>query len=128
MFIQPFSSVSYYFLELNLMISFLIFRRHLITGWGRDMGMIIRPIWISIQIYGWRQDCLVYPIEIGCTKSLTLWPRTCKRPVVSQPLGAPNQYRAPSLNSLWPCNNTQLVSPKNMSNSRRIMNNAVKWS
>jgi hypothetical protein len=28
MFIQPFSFVSYYFLELNLMISFLIFRRH----------------------------------------------------------------------------------------------------
>jgi hypothetical protein len=94
----------------------------------RDMGMIIRPTRISIKIYGWRQDCLVYPIELGCTESLTLWSRTCKRPVVSQPLGALNQYRAPSLNSLWPCNNTQLVSPKNMSNSRWIMNNSVKRS
>jgi hypothetical protein len=29
---------------------------------------------------------------------------------------------------LWPCNNTQLISPKNMSDFRRIMNNSVKWS
>jgi len=43
MFVQLFSFVSYYFLELNLMISFLIFRRYIIIGWGRDTGMIFRP-------------------------------------------------------------------------------------
>jgi len=29
---------------------------------------------------------------------------------------------------LWPCSNTRLSSPKNMSNSRRIMNSFAKWS
>jgi len=37
-------------------------------------------------------------------------------------------YQALSLRSLWPCNNTRLISPKNMSDSRWIMNNFVKWS
>jgi hypothetical protein len=60
--------------------------------------------------------------------SPTLWPRTCRRLVMSQQLGSPNRYRAPSLRSLWPYNNTQLISPKNMSDSQRIMNNSVKWS
>jgi hypothetical protein len=52
MFVQPFSFVSYYFLELNLMISFLIFRRHIIADWGRDTGTILRPTQISIRICG----------------------------------------------------------------------------
>jgi hypothetical protein len=34
MFVQPFYFVSYYFLELNMMISFLIFRRHIIVDKG----------------------------------------------------------------------------------------------
>jgi len=38
-----------------------------------------------------------------------------------------SRYRAPSLRSSWPCNNIRLISPKNMSNSWRIMNNSVKW-
>ena len=52
----------------------------------------------------------------------TLGPRTSRRPVVSQPFGALNQYRAPNLKSLWPCSNTQLISPKHTSNYRWIMN------
>jgi hypothetical protein len=92
------------------------------------MGTILRPTRISIQIYGWRQDHLMDPIEIGCTDSPTLHLRTCGRPVVSQLLGASNCYRASSLKSLWPYNNTRLISSKNMSNSQQIMNNSAKWS
>jgi len=124
----PFSFISYYFLELNLMILIFISQRHITASWGRDMGTILRPTRISIQICGWRQDSLVDPIEIKCTDSLTLWPRTCGRPIVSQLLEAPNRYRAPSLRSSWPCNNIQLISHKNMSNFQRIMNNSAKWS
>jgi hypothetical protein len=36
------------------------------------------------------------------TSSPTLRPKTCGLPVVSQPLGALHQYRAPSLRSSWP--------------------------
>jgi hypothetical protein len=128
MFVQPFSFISNYFLELNLMISFLIFRRHIIAGRGRDTGTILRPPQVSIRICRWRQDHLVDLIKIRCTDSPTLQPRTCRWLIVSQSLGAPNQYRAPCLKSSCPCNNTRLISPKNMSHSRRIMNNSVKWS
>jgi len=117
------------------MITFFIFKRPIIVGWGKDMGTILRPIRISIWICGWRLDRPVDPIKIGCTGSPTLRPRTCGRPVVSQPLGAPNQYRAPNLRSSWPCSNTWLSSPKNttphrrsMHNSKRIMNSFAKWS
>jgi len=117
------------------MITFFIFRRPIIAEWGRDMGTILLPIRISICICGWRLDRPVDPIKIGCTGSPTLWPRTCGRPVVSQPLGAPNQYRAPNLRSSWPCSNTRLSSPKNMTTYRRgihnswwIMNSFAKWS
>jgi hypothetical protein len=103
------------------MITFFIFKRPIIVGWGKDMGTILRPIRISIWICGWRLDRPVDPIKIRCTGSPTLRPRTCGRPVVSQPLGAPNQYRAPNLRSSWPCNNTRIISPKNRSNYRRIM-------
>jgi len=65
----------------------------------------------------------VDPIKIGCTGSPTLRPITCRRPVVSQPLGAPNQFWAPNLRSSWPCSNTWLISRRNASNYRRIMNN-----
>jgi len=117
------------------MITFFIFKRPIIAGWGRDMGTILRPIWVSIRICGWRLDRPVDPIKIRCTGSPTLWPRTCGQPVVSQPLGASNQYRAPNLRSSWPCNNTRLSSPKNtttyrqsMHNSKWIMNSFAKWS
>jgi hypothetical protein len=97
MFVQLFYLLTYYFLELNMMISFLIFRRYIIVGWGRDTRTILRPIQILIRICGWRQDRLVDLIKIRCTDSPTLRSRTCGRSVVSQPLGAPNQYRAPNL-------------------------------
>jgi len=117
------------------MIIFFIYRRPIIAGWGRDMGTILWPIRNSIRICGWRLDRPVDPIKIRFTGSPTLWPRTCGRPVVFQPLGAPNQYQAWNLRSSWPCSNTQLSSPKNtttyrwsMHNSKRIMNSFVKWS
>jgi len=89
------------------------------------------------------------PIKIGFTGSPTLRPTTCSRPVVFQPLVAPNQYRAPNLRSSWPCNNTRLSSPTNtttyqrsthkskrlmhnkkrsMNNKKWLMNSFVKWS
>jgi len=114
MFVQLFYFVSYYFLEMNMMISFLIFRRHIIAGWGRDMRTIFRPIWISNQICGWRQVRLVDPIKIRYTDSPTLQPRTCRQLVVSQPFRAPNQYQASSMRSSWPWNN-------NINNSQWIM-------
>jgi len=61
------------------------------------------------------------PIKIGCTDSPTVQSITYGRHVVSQPLGASNQYRAPSLRRLWPWNN-------NINNSRRIMNNSASSS
>jgi hypothetical protein len=76
------------------------------------MGMILRPIRILIWICGWRLDRPVDPIKIECMSSPTLRPRTCGRPVVSQSLGAPNQYRASNLRSSWSCSNTRLSSPK----------------
>jgi len=55
--------------------------------------------------------------------SPTLRPTTCDRPVVFQLLGAPNQYRAPNLRSSWPCSNTRLNSPKNMTTYQRSTRN-----
>jgi len=60
---QPFSSVSYYFLELNLMVLIFISRRHITASWGRDTGTIHRPTRTSIRIHGWRQDHLVDQIQ-----------------------------------------------------------------
>jgi len=118
------------FIELNMMITFSIFRRPIIIGWGRDTGTIFWPIRNSIRICGWRLDRQVDPIKIGFTGSPKLWPTTCGRPVVFQPLKAPNQYRASNLRSLWPCSNTWLNSPtntttyqRNTHNSKRLMHN-----
>ena len=99
------------------MITFFIFRRLIIAGWGRDMGTILWPFRNSIQICGWRLDRLVDPIKIGFTGSPTLRPRTCGRPLVFQPLGAPN------LRSSWPCSNTRLSSSKNMTTYQWSMHN-----
>jgi len=111
------------FIELNMMITFFIFRRPIIIGWGRDTGMIFWPIQNSIRICGWRLDRQVDPIKIGFTGSPTLRPTTCGRPVVFQPLGAPNQYRAPNLRSLWPCSYTRLSSPTNTTTYQRSTHN-----
>jgi len=131
------------FIELNMMITFFIFMRPIIISWGRDMGTILWPIRNSIRICGWRLDRQVDPIKIGFTSSPTLRPTTCSRPIVFQPLGAPN------LRSLWPCSNTRLSSSKNtttyqrsthnskrlkhnkersLNNKKRLMNSFVKWS
>ena len=56
--------------------------------------------------------------------SPTLRSKTCGRPVVLQPLGAPNQYRAPNLSSLWPCSNTRLSSPKSTTTYQRRTHNS----
>jgi hypothetical protein len=53
MFVQPFSFVSYYLLELNLMILFLIFGRHITADWRRDTSTILQPTRILIRICGW---------------------------------------------------------------------------
>jgi hypothetical protein len=131
MFVQPFYFVSYYVYWIKYDdYFFFIFRRPIIIGWGRDMGTIFWPIWNSIRICGWRLDRQVDPIKIGFTGSPTLQLTTCDRPVVFQPLGAPNQYRASNLRSSWPCSNTRLNSPKNTTtyqrstrNSKRLMQN-----
>jgi len=99
---------------------FFIFRRPIIIGWTRDTGTIFWPIWNSIRICGWRLDQQVDPIKIGFTGSPTLQPTTCSRPVVFQPLGAPNQR------SSWPCSNTRLSSSINMTTYRRRTHNSKR--
>jgi hypothetical protein len=107
------------FIELNMMITFFFnFRRPIIIGWGRDMGAIFWPIRNSIRICGWRLDRQVNPIKIRFTGSPTLRPTTCGRPVVFQPLGAPN------LRSSWPCSNTRLSSPTNTTTYQRSTHNS----
>jgi len=109
MFVQPFYFVSYYVsyyvycIEYDDYFFIFIFRRRIIIGWGRDTGTILWPIRNSIRICGWRLARQVDPIKIGFTGSPTLRPTTCGRPVVFQPLGAPN------LRSSWLCSN----SPRN---------------
>jgi len=113
------------FIELNIWwFLFFIFMRPIIIGWGRDTGTIFWPIRNSIRICGWRLDRQVDPIKIRFTGSPTLRPTTCDRPVVFQPLGAPN------LRSSWPYSNTRLSSLKNTTtyqrsthNSKRLMQN-----
>jgi len=115
------------FIELNMMITFFfIFRRPIIIGWGRDTGTIFWPIQNSILICGWRLDRQVDSIKIGFTGSSTLRPTTCGRPVVFQPLRAPNQYRAPNLRSSWPCSNTRLSSPTNTTTYQRSTHNSKR--
>jgi len=124
--------VSYYvyWIEYDDYFFLFIFRRPIIIGWGRDTGMIFWSIQNSIQICGWRLARQVDSIKIGFIGSPTLRPATCGLPVVFQPLGAPNQYRAPNLRSSWPCSNTRLSSQTNTisyqrstHNSKRLMHN-----
>jgi len=51
---------------------------------------------------------------------------TCGRPVVFQPLGAPNQYQAPNLRSSWPCSNTRLSSLTNTTTYQRSTHNSKR--
>jgi hypothetical protein len=121
MFVHSLYFVSYYFLELNMMIFFKKIQETYNSWLRRDIGTILRPIQISIQICGWRWDRLVDPKKIGSTGSPILRPKTCGRLVVSQPLGALHQCRAPNLRSSLPWNN-------NINNSRWILISSVKWS
>jgi len=89
-----------YFLKLFFFYFANFFRKHITLSCKRDMRTLLRPIHNSIQNYGWRQDCLVDPIEIGFTISQTLWSRTCGRPKVFQLLDTCNQFWALKLWSL----------------------------
>jgi hypothetical protein len=103
------------FIVLNMMITFFIYfqetyNNRLRERYGDDT--LTHPefdsdLWMEVGSSGG-------PDKIGFTGSPTLRPTTCGRPVVFQPLGAPNQNRAPNLWSLWPCSNTLLSSPRNM--------------
>jgi len=122
------------FIELNMMITFFYFQKtynnRLRERYGDDI--LTHPefdpdLWMEVGSSGG-------PETIGFTGSPTLRPTTCGRPVVFQPLGAPNQYRAPNLRSSWPCSNTRLCSPKNTTtcqrsthNSKHLMHNK-EWS
>ena len=78
-------------------------------------------LWMEVGSSGGPDKNWVYGLSKTTAKNLRLL-------VVSQPLGALNQYRAPNLRISWPWNNTRLISPRNTSNSRRIMNSFAKWS
>ena len=119
------------FIVLNMMITFIfIFRRPINNRLRERYGDDILTHLEFVRICGWRLARQVDPIKIGFAGSPTLRPTTCGRPVVFQPLGASNQYRAPNLRSSWPCSNTRLSSPRNTityqrstHNSKRLMHN-----
>ena len=130
MFVQPFYFVSYYiyWIEYDDYFSFYqeTYNNRLKERYGDDI--LTHPefnpdLWMEVGSSGG-------PDKNQVTGSPTLRPTTCGRPVVFQPLGAPNQYRAPNLKSSWPCSNTRLSSPKDTTtykrsthNSRRLMHN-----
>jgi hypothetical protein len=119
------------FIVLNMMISFFFYfqetyNNRLRERYGDDT--LTHPEFDS-DLW-WRLARQVDPIKIGFMGSPTLRQTTCGRPVVFQPLGAPNQYRAPNLRSSWPCSNTRLSSMRNTityqrstHNSKRLMHN-----
>ena len=62
-----------FFSEVIIFFNLLTFFQDTYNIWlKKDMETILQPIWISIQICGWRQDCPVEPIKIRCMVSLTL--------------------------------------------------------
>jgi len=69
-----FSTIFFLMLLFFNLITF--FGINITSGWRRDTRTILRSIWILNQIYGWRQDRLIDPIEIRCMVSLTLRPMT----------------------------------------------------
>ena len=104
MFVQPFSFVSYYFLELNLMILISFYFQEIYNNRLRERYEDDPSTHLDFDPDLWMEaDRLVDPIEIGCIDSLALQLKTCRQPIVSQPLGARNRYRAPSLRSSQSC-------------------------
>ena len=119
MFVQPFYFVSYYFYWIEYDDYFFHFQEtynsRLRERYGDDPSThpdFDSNLWMEVGSSGG-------PDKNRVSGSPTLWSRTCGQPVVSQPLGAPNQYRAPNL-SLWPCSNTRLSSPKNTTPISRV--------
>jgi hypothetical protein len=53
---------------------------HITPGWRRDTVTFLQSIQILIRICDWGQDHPVDSIEIRCTVSLTLRPKTCEGP------------------------------------------------
>jgi hypothetical protein len=102
------------FIVLNMMITFLFYfqetyNNRLRERYGDDT--LTHPefdpdLWMEVGSSGGPDKNRVY--ELSNTTA-----DNCGRPVVFQPLGAPNQYRAPNLRSSWPCSNTLLSSPRN---------------
>ena len=106
------------FIELNMMITFFYFQEtynnRLRERYEDDP--LTHPefdpdLWMEVGSSG-------DSIKIRFMGSPTLRPTTCGRPVVLQPLGAPN------LRSLRPCSNTQLNSLKNMTTYQRRTHNS----
>jgi hypothetical protein len=146
MFVQPFYFVSYYFYWIEYDDFFFHFQEtynsRLRERYGDDPSThpdFDQDLWMEVGSSDGPDKNRVYGLSNTMAKNL-------RQPVVSQSLRAPNQYRAPNLRSSWPCSNTrlispknksdyrrimnktQLISPRNISNSRRIMNNFAKWS
>ena len=100
-----------------------IFRRPIIIGWWRDTGTIFPEfdpdLWMEVGLSGGPDKNRVY----GLSNTTAT---TCGRPVVFQPLGAPNQYQAPNLRSSWPCSNTRLSSPTNTTTYQRSTHNSKR--
>jgi len=133
MFVQPFYFVSYYFYWIEYDDYFFHFQEtynsRLRERYGDDPSTYLDldpELWMEVGSSGGPDKNRVY----GLSNTTA---RTCGRPIVSQPLRAPNQYQAPNLRSSWPCSNTRFSSPKNMTtyrrgihNSRRIMNSFAK--
>jgi len=71
-------------------------------------------LWMEVGSSGGPEKNRVYGLSNTTTENL-------QSAVVSQPLGALHQYRAPSMRSSLPWNN-------NINNSRRIMISSIKWS
>jgi hypothetical protein len=90
----------YFFKTLFFWIFANFFRIHITSSWRRDMVTIFWPIWISIRICGWRQDCPMDPIKIRCMICLTLQFSSYGWPIIFQQLDARNRFWAFKLQSL----------------------------
>jgi hypothetical protein len=102
MFVQSFYFVNYYFLELNMMVFLKKFQetynsrlRERYRDNPSSHPDFDLDLWMEVGPSSG-------PEKIGSTGSPTLQQKTCSQPVVSQPLGALHQYRAPGLRSSWP--------------------------
>ena len=119
MFIHSFYFISYYFLELHMMIFLKKFQEtynsRLRERYGDNPSThpdFDPDLWMEVGSSGGPDKNRVYGLSNTRLK-------TCVRLVVSQPLEALHQYRTPSLRSSLCWNN-------NINNSRRIMMSSVK--